>query len=343
MKKLRWASTAAIMLAPLVVTGCASNHLFGHKNTNQPASFPLTERTCLMRAMYFESNRSSRDGMIAVGTVVMNRVNSTAYPKTICGVVGQPNQFAPGVLTKPMSEPAAMARAGEAADAVLRGERAKKSKNAMFFHTAGLTFPYKNMHYVQVAGGNAFYEKRGRNGELQVPANDAPYDVAFAFAQEKNGNAPQFTTPGRGAQPAAPKAVSEPAPALPVKTAPTSEPVMIAQAQPVPVEAKPFSSQKSVATHQTNTIVADAKPAASHAKPVAKVEEPYLPFQTAPTPAPKQVMVADAHYNYAPKPAARSVDHTQTGSTTVGYPTPSKEKIDEIGALLQKQDKNKRF
>jgi len=37
------------------------------------------------------------------------------------------------------------------------------------------------------------------------------------------------------------------------------------------------------------------------------------------------------------------VDHTQTGSTTVGYPTPSKEKIDEIGALLQKQDKNKRF
>ena len=343
MKKLRWASTAAVMLAPFIVTGCASTHFgFGHKN-NKQASFPLTERTCLMRAMYFESNRSSRDGMIAVGTVVMNRVNSTAYPKTICGVVGQPNQFAPGVLTKPMTEPAAMARAGEAADAVLRGERAKKSKNAMFFHTAGLTFPYKNIHYVQVAGGNAFYEKRGRDGELQVPTNDAPYDVAFAFAQEKSGKAPQFTTPGRGAQPVAPKAVSEPAPALPVKTAPASEPVMIAQAQPVPVEAKPFSSQKSASTHQTNRVVADAKPAVSHAKPVEKAPEPYLPFQTAPTPAPKQVMVADAHYNYAPKPAARTVDHTQTGSTTVGYPTPSKEKVDEIGAILQKQDKNKRF
>ena len=34
----------------------------------------------------------------------------------------------------------------------------------MFFHRAGLTFPYKNMHYVLVAGGNAFYEKRQTPG-----------------------------------------------------------------------------------------------------------------------------------------------------------------------------------
>lgn len=343
MKKLRRASKALIVLAPFIITGCASNHLgFGHKSGKEVA-VPMSERTCLMRAMYFESNRSSRDGMIAVGTVVMNRVNSTAYPKTICGVVGQPNQFAPGVLTKPMSEPAAMARAGEAADAVLRGERAKKSKNAMFFHTAGLTFPYKNIHYVQVAGGNAFYEKRGRDGELQVPTNDAPYDVAFAFAQEKNGNAPQFTTPGRVVQPLTPKGSSEPKPALPVKTAPVSEPVMVAQAQPVPVEAKPFAEKRHAPVHQLNTIVAQAKPAASHTAPVDNEQAPYLPFQTAPTPAPKQVVVAEAHYNYAPKPASHSVDHTQTSSTTVGYPTPSKQKIDEIGAILQKQEKNKRF
>jgi len=52
-----------------------------------------------------------------------------------------------------------------AADAVLKGERAPKLKNAMHFHTAGLKFPYRNMHYIEVAGGNAFYEKRGRNWE----------------------------------------------------------------------------------------------------------------------------------------------------------------------------------
>lgn len=315
MKKLRWASMAVIMLAPFVVTGCASNYFgFGHKKSKEVA-IPLTERTCLMRAMYFESNRSSRDGMISVGTVVMNRVNSTAYPKTICGVVGQPNQFAPGVLTKPMTEPAAMARAGEAADAVLRGERAKKSKNAMFFHTAGLTFPYKNIHYVEVAGGNAFYEKRGRDGELQVPSNDAPYDVAFAFAQERNGNLPKFTTPGRGAMPIAPKAVGNPMPSAPVKTVPTNEPVLVAQVKPA---------------------------SKVNAKPVEKSLEPDLPFQTAPTPAPKPVMVADANYNSVQKSQVQAIDQTHTSSTTVGYPTPSKQKIDEIGAILQKQNQSKR-
>ncbi|WP_102830047.1 cell wall hydrolase [Bartonella bovis] len=189
MKKNRWIVRIVLSIIPLVVGGCTSNHLKGKKVPNSQVTKvavpSLTERQCLMRAMYFESNRSSREGMIAVGTVVMNRVNSSAYPKTICGVVGQPKQFAPGVLTRPMTERASVSRVKEAADAVLRGERDKKSKNAMFFHTAGLSFPYKNMHYVRVAGGNAFYEKRARDGSLQVPVNDRLYDVAFAFAQDR--------------------------------------------------------------------------------------------------------------------------------------------------------------
>ncbi|EYS90969.1 hypothetical protein X471_01103 [Bartonella bacilliformis str. Heidi Mejia] len=196
MKKNRWIMIVALSLLSFITAGCSANYLSIKKvDDNKKAKetvYPLTERQCLMRAMYFESNRSSREGMIAVGTVVMNRVNSTAYPKTICGVVGQRKQFAPGVLTRPMTERASVARVKEAADAVLRGERDKKSKNAMFFHTAGLSFPYKNMHYVRVAGGNAFYEKRARNGSLQVPINDRPYDVSFAFAQERSGNVPSF-------------------------------------------------------------------------------------------------------------------------------------------------------
>jgi len=41
--------------------------------------------------------------MIAVGSVVMNRVQSDAFPDTVCGVVSQKNQFAPGVMTKEMN------------------------------------------------------------------------------------------------------------------------------------------------------------------------------------------------------------------------------------------------
>ena len=117
-------------------------------------------RDCLMRAMYFESNRSSREGLLAVGTVVMNRVASPRFPSTVCGVVGQPGQFAAGVLTRRVRGD--REELAELADAILAGKRHPGVKKAKFFHQAGLKFPYKNMHYVLVAGGNAFYEKRSR-------------------------------------------------------------------------------------------------------------------------------------------------------------------------------------
>lgn len=118
-----------------------------------------SEVECMQRAMYFESNRSSRDGMIAVGSVVMNRVRSSQFPDTVCGVVAQKNQFAPGVMRRKMND-RSVPLVREAATAVMRGERHPLVANATFFHTAGYSFPYDNMHYVLVTGGNAFYEKR---------------------------------------------------------------------------------------------------------------------------------------------------------------------------------------
>lgn len=162
-----------ILLSPLLVAGCSqtTDSLSTASLTANLKPGFLSERTygyngndreCLARAMFFESNRSSRDGMVAVGTVVMNRLRSGKHGDTICSVVGEKRQFAPGVLSRPMNSKA-LPDVMEAADAVLKGERAPKLKNAMHFHTAGLKFPYKNMHYIEVAGGNAFYEKRGRN------------------------------------------------------------------------------------------------------------------------------------------------------------------------------------
>ncbi len=118
-------------------------------------------RECLMRAMYFESNRSSMDGQLAVGSVVMNRIASGRYPRTVCGVVSQYQQFAPGVMTRRLTgDTTDLARL---AVAILGGKRHPKIvPQVMFFHTAGLHFPYNNMHYVVVAGGNQFYEKRSR-------------------------------------------------------------------------------------------------------------------------------------------------------------------------------------
>lgn len=149
-----------IFLAGLMLTTAACSKVtekVGMRRFIQP-----NELECMERVVYFESNRSSRDGLIAVGSVVMNRVASPQFPNTVCGVVGQKSQFAPGVLTKDMKH-SGLPLAKEAAHAVMRGERHPMIGNAMFFHQAGMSFPYDNMHYVVVAGGNAFYEKRKSN------------------------------------------------------------------------------------------------------------------------------------------------------------------------------------
>jgi spore germination cell wall hydrolase CwlJ-like protein len=164
---------AATLVLSLAVSACTSTtEALDDVVTSsvRPAAYSGSskERDCLARAMFFESRRSSREGLVAVGTVVMNRVKAPEYPDTICGVVGQKNQFAPGVLSRPMKSKA-LPDVMAAADAVLKGERHPKIGNAKFFHTAGLKFPYKNMHYVHVAGGNAFYEKRSRARRAAEP------------------------------------------------------------------------------------------------------------------------------------------------------------------------------
>jgi spore germination cell wall hydrolase CwlJ-like protein len=185
-----------LVVAPFVVTGCTTTGTSGKANSEKTAAshvksvngvktytYTTRDKNCLERAMFFESNRSSSDGLLAVGTVVMNRLASGRYPDTICGVVGQKNQFAPGVLTRQMNSKA-LPDVQAAADAVLKGERHPKLKNAMFFHTAGLKFPYNNMHYVLVAGGNSFYEKRNRDGSLQNPVPQEPYNLAMAYSPQ---------------------------------------------------------------------------------------------------------------------------------------------------------------
>ena len=113
---------------------------------------------------------------MAVGTVVMNRVESQRFPNTICGVVGQHRQFAPGVLTSPM-DPRQSSRAERAADAVLKGERYAPVGKAMHFHAASFKNPYP-ARYMTVAGGNAFYLKRGRRWQKEYTGSVAAAPAA---------------------------------------------------------------------------------------------------------------------------------------------------------------------
>ena len=93
-----------VVTSPLFLAGCSQTthgmSVAGLTEAITPSflssrSYTSKDRECLERAMFFESNRSSRDGMIAVGTVVMNRLKSGEHGSTICEVVGERGQFAP--------------------------------------------------------------------------------------------------------------------------------------------------------------------------------------------------------------------------------------------------------
>jgi spore germination cell wall hydrolase CwlJ-like protein len=47
------------------------------------------ERKCLATAIYFEARGEPKSGQAAVAQVILNRVDTDAYPDTICGVVYQ--------------------------------------------------------------------------------------------------------------------------------------------------------------------------------------------------------------------------------------------------------------
>ncbi|MHC1548237.1 cell wall hydrolase [Phyllobacterium sp. K27] len=229
---------AGLVAAAALASGCTTQNAQQTSKIKPEAATSQTrssnyaytpkDKECLERAMFFESNRSSQDGLVAVGTVVMNRLDAGKWGNSICSVVGHKNQFAPGVLSRPMKS-SALPDVQAAADAVLKGKRNPKVKNAMFFHTAGLRFPYKNMHYTVVAGGNAFYEKRDRYNSAEIASREASQAIANAYIAS-------LRTSGAGS-------TTQVASATTTTSTPTSGRVVATQ-QPIQVAQADLASQQ---------------------------------------------------------------------------------------------------
>ena len=58
------------------------------------------EMWCLAQNVYYEARGSNRADRVAVADVVLNRVQHTYYPNTICGVVHQGKQYASGQMIR---------------------------------------------------------------------------------------------------------------------------------------------------------------------------------------------------------------------------------------------------
>ena len=58
------------------------------------------EAWCMAQNIYYEARGSNRADRIAVADVVLNRVQDTRYPNTICEVVRQGKQYADGRMIR---------------------------------------------------------------------------------------------------------------------------------------------------------------------------------------------------------------------------------------------------
>lgn len=108
----------------------------------------------LSRIIFSESGNQSMHGKLAVGNVVMNRLNDPGFPNTIKGVLFQKNQFSPAMSGSIYRDPGPASVI--AAKLVMDG--AVVLENALFFNRAGMnTFASRNRTYITTIGAHAFY------------------------------------------------------------------------------------------------------------------------------------------------------------------------------------------
>lgn len=101
-----------------------------------------------------ESGTQSLEGKIAVGNVVMNRVESPEFPNTIYSVLHQKNQFSPVASGSIKRTP----NSGSVVAAKLVMEGVQIVPTALFFNMKGMSsYASRNRDYVTTIGAHAFY------------------------------------------------------------------------------------------------------------------------------------------------------------------------------------------
>lgn len=108
---------------------------------SQPVASGDADFTCLTKAIYFEARGETPKGQAAVAEVILNRVDSGEFARTVCGVVEQSNSngcqfsFVCDGLKDRVREPAAWDRSAKIARAMLDGAERNLTDGATYFHT----------------------------------------------------------------------------------------------------------------------------------------------------------------------------------------------------------------
>jgi spore germination cell wall hydrolase CwlJ-like protein len=154
---------------------------------------------CLTEAVYYEARGETPTGQAAVAQVVMNRVKSPSFPKSVCGVVfqgasdgraGCQFSFACDGSVHHAREDDAWRRARRIAAKALSGQVMAAVGDATHFHVASIQPDWAGLIKVGQVGTHIFYKFGGRPAAAVVKkvANVAP--AIGDYAEPKSPPAP---------------------------------------------------------------------------------------------------------------------------------------------------------
>lgn len=115
------------------------------------------ETICLAKVIHHESANQPREGQVAVGQVIMNRVKSKRFPNSPCAVAMQKGQFFNVHAYNP-SKDKRWPRSLEIARSVRSGKEAPVVADATFFQaTWADTAFFRTLRFVKRIHGHNFY------------------------------------------------------------------------------------------------------------------------------------------------------------------------------------------
>lgn len=90
---------------------------------------------CMAKVIHHEAGNQPRHGQIAVGQVLLNRVEA-GFGRHVCDVANQPGQFFRLSRYKPNRRSATWAQAMDVAHSVMAGDAPDHARGALFFRAA---------------------------------------------------------------------------------------------------------------------------------------------------------------------------------------------------------------
>jgi spore germination cell wall hydrolase CwlJ-like protein len=135
---------------------------------SQPVREGGAEWRCLAEALYFEARGESVRGQFAVAEVILNRVESSIFPDTVCGVINQGTgaryqcqfTYTCDGVAETIHEPRAWTQVGKVARAMLDGAPRALTKGATHYHTKHVSPRWARVYpRTATIGVHHFYRK----------------------------------------------------------------------------------------------------------------------------------------------------------------------------------------